>query len=831
MRCIDSAFSFDKEPPQEDSGVENSDYSNLPSSTSQKNRVLDDATKYLGNYLETSHNTVYYSLVDESLVLSDFSDIHDEGAKEMSGCSANGDSKVKSDSSGDRRHENVRVGANGDSCNADFRKGGKFCRYFIDASNLTDESETSLGDLNHVPENGAAIMEDKDVKVNQRNGDAQKSEVRKCNVDQTPDSLDDDPYGGNCDVEMRKAKLESDFAQATEKEKTGRSDRYSDDILKTLYPELMLELSFSDKVNFFSSEDVIEFQPTTEALKNFKNYLMEKYESLKGNQASVDSKHLNIFDELICEDKQFLLLKYNLEEILSADSATKTEIAEHKFLYNEYEKKHGVEKTYNFIKSFTISILQKIRETESKPRPEKYDQTPDSLNEDEPRSCTSERNSISENEPKPEQEPPRTMEPQLRPEQPAPPKVELPEAPLKFQNSAYSPRSEQPEPQPKSQQSPTKPEQPVPPSSSEQPASLSRIEQAQSPKSQQSESLPSLEPKRERKESVTSKSYGFFIDLKDSNPKPPKEDTKEKSLPSKQLFSMFIDFGNSTDSDSSIGMQNKFERRKKQYFSKLEKSRGSASSLNDFSESSKSEKMVQSAIAPSEVKPSPDITHSMNAVIRRTKASPHPQSNRRSWNVDKPAEINQSVLRHKRSSSVSSQKDFNVAPQTRPNSRFIEKEFPSIGNADSTNELTVNGESEISNSYSEHDKENKTPCNSNSNKSSQKCSEKSLKTDENENIDKTKEDFVKLSDLDKEPKVPVSTEKWTSVRMTKSATGTDNWFETKLLNGSANSRSLSRIFPDISASILSKPNSDVDDTTISSISSVQSSSAVSTCGE
>lgn len=750
LKCIDLAFASDKEAYlQEDSGVENSEYSNNSSNPS-KSKAVEESSKYLGNYhLDNSNNAVYYSLVDESLVLSDFSDIHEEGVKEMSACPKE---DVKIDSSGDRCHDRECPSENKPTSNG---ASGKFFKYFIDASNLTDESETSL-DLNLAT---SSPPENEPPQARNSAPDASQKSINN----QTPDSLDDDPNDGECTDQMRCAQLQGDFARASaqnqksvENSPTSASKKYKESLLETLYPELVMELSFSDEIKQFDKYDAVEFQPTSEALKNFKNYLMEKYESLKSDRVTVELKHSNIFDQLIGEDKQFLLLKYNLEEILSAESASKTEIAEHKFLYNEYEKKHGVEKTRHFIKSFTISILQNRK---TKP---KYDQTPDSLND--------------EGEP-----------------------VESANSEMRQVESVSEP-------------SPVK-----------EPASES-----------------------ESKESSANKSYGFFIDLKDNSVPAAQEkpETKEKSAVSKQLFSMFIDFGNSTDSDSSIGMQNKFERRKKQYFSKLEKSRelrNSASSLNDFGETNKPEKAVENPISNvMATKSTAEITQSEHSgVVRRCKNSSggvsYLHANRRSWNVDKtPLEASQNfLLRHKRSASVSSQKDIDCTPQTRPNSQLIEREFPSIGNADSTNELTINGgESEIS-SYScgsEHDKENKTPCNSNSNESSQRASEKETKKDENENIN-VKDDFVKLSDLDKEPKPHSGTEKWSSVRMTKSATGTENWLETKILSGSANSRSLSRIFPDISANILSKPNSDVDDTTISSISSIQSSSAVSTCGK
>ncbi|XP_065223995.1 uncharacterized protein LOC135848130 isoform X2 [Planococcus citri] len=733
LKCIDLAFASDKESYlQEDSGVENSDYS-ANSSNPLRNKPVVESPKYLSNYnLNSSNNAVYYSLVDESLVLSDFSDIHEEGVKEMS---SRPKEDAKADSSGDR------------------------CRSDNECASETKPTSNGGNDVNQTTSSPPPpVVSDGPAAPLQTNGNRCKNQIDN----QTPDSLDDDPKDEQCPS----AKLQQDFARASIRQsdenvlaekRFSSTKKYNENLLADLYPELMLELSFSDKVKYFDKDDAVEFQPTSEALKNFKNYLMEKYESLKGDRATVEMKHSDIFDQLIGEDKQFLLLKYNLEEILSAESASKTEIAEHKFLYNEYEKKHGVQKTYNFIKSFSISILQ------SRPTKPKCDQTPDSLNDEEET--------------------------------------------------------------PKSTNSNTCDADPVPVTSAVKEASA--------------------EVEAESKESSANKSYGFFIDLKDSNVQATQEKpaTKEKSAAaSKQLFSMFIDFGNSTDSDSSIGIQNKFERRKKQYFNKLEKSRelrNSVSSLNDVSENSKSEKVVQNPISNVMAsQPTAEITQSEHSgVVRRNKnlhgGVSYPSANRRSWNVDKtPLEPNQNfLLRHKRSSSVSSQKDVDCTPQTRPNSQLIEREFPSIGNADSTNELTINGgESEIS-TYScgsEHDKENKTPCNSNSNESSQRASEKETKTDENENIS-AKDEFVKLSDLDKEPKPLLNTEKWTSVRMTKSATGTENWLETKILSGSANSRSLSRIFPDISANILSKPNSDVDDTTISSISSVQSSSAVSTC--
>lgn len=347
-------------------------------------------------------------------------------------------------------------------------------------------------------------------------------------------------------------------------------------------------------------------------------------------------------------------------------------------------------------------------------------------------------------------------------------------------------------------------------------------------------------------EPVTSRSCGFFIDLKQS-PKP-RSEAKEKSLPSKQLFSMFIDFGASTDSDSSLEVQNRLERRKKQYISKLEKSRelrNSATSLNEVEPvvGRKLEKIVQSTPLSCSVvsEKSTDEVKSIDTstvVMRRSKktnGTPHPSVARRSWNVDKTNEINQNtVLKHKRSYSVSAHQ-YEPVPDAYTVDVNLNRqegtEFPSIGNADSTNELTVNGESEISNSQSYSEGGDARTQSSVSDSISAQVSANGDLPKSEETCSKSKEKvFVKLSDMDKEPK-SLSSSQWSSVRMTKSAIGTEaSWFETKLLNGSVNSRSLSRIFPDLSVSVLSKPNSDVDDTTVSSFSSVHSSSAVSTCG-
>jgi hypothetical protein len=194
--------------------------------------------------------------------------------------------------------------------------------------------------------------------------------------------------------------------------------------------------------------------------------------------------------------------------------------------------------------------------------------------------------------------------------------------------------------------------------------------------------------------------------------------------------------------------------------------------------------------------------------------------------VDKTCKLGQSLAtKHKRSFSVAEPNPcFEIAAGDLPQPS---DDMPSIGNADSTNELTVNGESEISNSVSCSEQ--------NAVESKPKSSKTHCKSPQNSkgNVEKVKEKtFVRLSDLDKEPKsLPIS-EPWPSIRMTKSVTGTEsNWLETKLLNNSVNSRSLSRIFPDLSFSVLSKTNSDVDDTTVSSISSIHSSSVVSTCGK
>lgn len=512
----------------------------------------------------------------------------------------------------------------------------------------------------------------------------------------------------------------------------------------------------SDPQNQSAELEEDPFYTSVDAFSCFKSYLVEKYECAKKNHTYTDSelKRLKMFDELVLNDTRFHFLKYNLEEILSSPSPSKTEIAMHKFLIKQYEKKQGAEKTFAYVKSLMLDILQTRSD-----------------------SCTSVSSSIDVAD---------TTDGAV---------VDDLLKKLLSRKAAAS-----------------------------KPAPAKRCESLN--------------------ESVTSssKSCGFFIDLKDAAK--PTSDAKEKSLPSKKLFSMFVDIGNSTDSDSSIEVQSKFERRKKQYISKMEKSRelrNSVTSLNDSDESRRLEKIVQSTplnCSGAEKAVNETLLQSSNVVRRRKTESPHPHEVRRSWNVDKTNEINQNTItKHKRSYSVSENQSCNgtlpvgtVAVDINLNPE-VGNEFPSIGNADSTNELTVNGESEISNSqsYSEQEPDSKAVSSSSTSKT---CPKSPQNSDDNPERTKEKNLFVKLSDLDKEPKSSTCSDPWPSIRMTKSVTGTEtNWLETKLLNGSVNSRSLSRIFPDLSVSVLSKPGSDVDDTTVSSISSVQSSSAVSTCGE
>lgn len=515
--------------------------------------------------------------------------------------------------------------------------------------------------------------------------------------------------------------------------------------------------------NFHSNSqaliDELEVDPyytSADALSCFKSYLSEKYECAKKNHtySDLEIKRLKMFDELLMNDTKFLFLKYNLEEILSSHTPSKTEVAMHKFLIKQYEKNHGTEKTFAFVKALMLDILQ--NRSDSQQLENIFSLVSDGSDVDDLL-----RKLLS----------------------------------LKSVNTKPNTTNSQ-------------------------------------------ESV---------RDSVTSssKNCGFFIDLKD-NASRPITDTKEKLLPSKRLFSMFVDIGNSTDSDSSMEVQNKFERRKKQYFSKMEKSRELRTSVSSLHDSDGSRKLstavhttpLNCSIASAE-KAINENFQSSNVVRRCKTSSPHPQSVRRSWNVDKTNEINQNTItKHKRSYSVSEDQSCNrklsldvVTDDINLNVEIVvNSEFRSIGNADSTNELTVNGESEISNSqsHSEQEPESKTV----SSTSTSKTCPKSPHNSEN-NVDKLKKNFVKLSDLDKEPKKTTVSDPWPPMlRMTKSVTGTEsNWLETKLLNDSINSRSLSRIFPDLSVSSRSKPGSELDDTTISSISSVQSSSAVSACGK
>ncbi len=509
-----------------------------------------------------------------------------------------------------------------------------------------------------------------------------------------------------------------------------------------------------------SAEDTVD-QPsvTSPDFARFKMFLTEKYDCATKNHAYSDDERerLKIFDELIGHDKRFEHLKCNLEEIVHKRLTTKTQVAMHKFLVKQYEKRHGTDRVSSFVKTLVQDILSKRRTRETDPNQDANTEDVDEL----------------------------------------------------LKKLLHAPRS------------------PVPRKRDNAPEPV-----------------------------AAGKSCGFFIDLKD-NPKPANE-ARQKSAPSKQLFSMFIDFGNSTDSDSSIEVQNKFERRKKQYISKLEKSRelrNSVTSLNEESEGSRAERMAQSTPPPTgtnsiaEVVANPPVPAAENetflaVVTKRCKnGSPHPHEIRRSWNVDKTSDINRNVItKHKRSYSVTSQKNLPIeavpcagGDGSQTNGDEDGNEFPSIGNADSTNELTANGESEMSNgqSYSEREGRKVQSYTSHSNSNGVVYDRNQNHPPKTDQIVEDRKVFVKLSDMDKEPKtIHLSKDQWSSIRMTKSATGTEtNWFETKLLNGSVNSRSLSRIFPDLSANVLSKPNSDVDDTTVSSISSIQSSSAVSTCGK
>lgn len=505
--------------------------------------------------------------------------------------------------------------------------------------------------------------------------------------------------------------------------------------------------------------DGVEVDPyytSADAFSCFKSYLSEKYECAKKNYtySDLEVKRLKMFDELVMNDTKFLFLKYDLEEILSSHTPSKTEVAMHKFLIKQYEKNHGTEKTFAFEKALMLDILRNRS---------------DSHQLENVFSIVSNESDVDD----------------------------LLRKLLSLKSVNTKPNT-------------TNSEESV-------------------------------------KDSVTSssKSCGFFIDLKDDASRPI-TDAKEKLLPSKRLFSMFVDIGNSTDSDSSMEVQNKFERRKKQYFSKMEKSRELRSSVSSLHDSDGSRKLstavhntpLNCSIASAE-KAINENSQTSNVVRRSKNSSPHPQLVRRSWNVDKTNEINQNTItKHKRSYSISEDQSCNrklsldvVTDDINLNVEIVVGgEFRSIGNADSTNELTVNCESEISNSqsYSEQEPESKTVSSS----STSKTCPKSPHNSEN-NLDKLKKNFVKLSDLDKEPKKTTVSDPWPPMlRMTKSVTGTEsNWLETKLLNDSINSRSLSRIFPDLSVSARSKPGSDVDDTTISSISSVQSSSAVSACGK
>ncbi|CAH0383089.1 unnamed protein product [Bemisia tabaci] len=81
--------------------------------------------------------------------------------------------------------------------------------------------------------------------------------------------------------------------------------------------------------------------------------------------------------------------------------------------------------------------------------------------------------------------------------------------------------------------------------------------------------------------------------------------------------------------------------------------------------------------------------------------------------------------------------------------------------------------------------------------------------------------FVKLSDMDKEPLKTQSNKKGGSNRMSRSIPEV-SWIESKLQSKSATSRSLNRLFPQLSASINSR-TSDYSDTDLSTISSMHSS--------
>lgn len=867
VKCIESAFfSTELSLPYQNCYYDRSHFYSLNNTNanndneSNKLQSLKDITKVSTlnttfsnyNYLRKSDNTNYYSLVDESLVLSDFSDINEETIKEMSGCKEHAsstefmdmhekmeeqkeitlDDKLTSkeedfkneipaiiehlkigDLSCERRNinqnlckrkENVRTTKtkyfkntsvfnadntenssikNEEKQNIEMKDQNKFFKCFIDASDLIDDDKTNA-EKNEKLANSKILNTSIDSKTNHER-------IKVSCEKQTPDSLDDDPYQNDiegtaveyadanlkiCNVETQRlqSKLQNDFLQANLQQNiieqsTNDLSKKCDKSVVPISNEIVHNSDLIDK----SVHLILD-----ETIAQFKTYLVEKYECAKVNHIySVNElQRLKNFDELIANDTQFLYLKYNLEELITTESLNKTNVAMNKFLIKQYEKGHRSEEVYSFVKTILINLLEKRNvDCEMKSNLQNSEQTIDLVNKE------------------------RLQNTKVfcEPEDVKKDVDELFRILLK---------------------------------------SLNTKQCKEKMKSCISESSNSSDP-------VTIKSCGFFINLKENNVKSTTHtETKEKSLPSKQLFSMFINFGNSTDSDSSTEIQNKFEKRKNQYINKLEKSRelrNSAGSLNDSGEGRKLEKIMQNSAKTCTVfstektlkenQPTNVVCDDISPVIRRCKnSSPHPREMRRSWNVDKTSEINRnSVTKHKRSYSVSSRNE-NIndtslcSVDINLNKGDDDKdEHPSIGNADSANEFTINGESEMSNtcSYSEWENDKK------------KYSD-SLKTNETNEEKLNEKNFVKLSDMDKEPKTLLSSNnQWPSIRMTKSATGVEtNWFETKLLNGSVNSRSLSRIFPDLSASVLSKPNSDVDDTTISSISSVQSSSVVSTCG-
>lgn len=91
--------------------------------------------------------------------------------------------------------------------------------------------------------------------------------------------------------------------------------------------------------------------------------------------------------------------------------------------------------------------------------------------------------------------------------------------------------------------------------------------------------------------------------------------------------------------------------------------------------------------------------------------------------------------------------------------------------------------------------------------------------------------FVKLSDMDKEPKKVVSKEKNIANRMSRSIPEA-SWIENKMMTRSATSRSLSRLFPHLNSSLRNKtPDSTELETDFSEISSMQSSMDPSALGK